>query len=70
MLVSLGILPSFKFILLTIHMILSNIIEKVKQNREDILLIIIIFLACLLVFSIMWIILNNPEKQPLNFQYE
>jgi len=46
---------------------LSEIFKKVKQNKEFLTLIIIIFLACLLCFSLGWLIGKSQAKQPLEF---
>jgi len=51
-------------------MILAKILKKVKKNRETIILIIAIFLACLFCFSLGWLMGKTQIKQPLEFRYE
>jgi hypothetical protein len=48
----------------------TKIKEKVKEKRDDLLLISIIFLICLFAFSVGWIMAKLQERQPIEFQYE
>jgi hypothetical protein len=48
-------------------MSLPKIQKKVKENKEILILIFVIFLACLLCFSLGWIAGKSQAKQPLKF---
>jgi len=50
--------------------ILSKKLKEVKKNREIIILITAIFLACLFCFSLGWLMGKTQIKQPLEFHYE
>jgi predicted permease len=50
--------------------ILSENLKKVKKNKEIIILIVAIFLACLFCFSLGWLVGKTQIKQPLEFHYE
>jgi len=47
--------------------ILSKIFKKVKDNKEFLILIVVIFLACLFCFSLGWMVGKTQAKQQLEF---
>jgi hypothetical protein len=47
-------------------MMLSNIRKLVNKNKDTLLLIIIVFLACLLSFSLGWIIAKTGANKPID----
>jgi|AntAceMinimDraft_18_1070375.scaffolds.fasta_scaffold00981_11 NADH:ubiquinone oxidoreductase subunit 3 (subunit A) len=49
---------------------ISNKLKKVKGNRDFLILITVIFLACLFCFSLGWLMGKTQAKQPLQFHYE
>lgn len=44
---------------------LSNIKKLVNNNKDTLILIIIVFLACLLAFSLGWILAKAGANQPI-----